>query len=180
MKNTLFMAFFLIIVAIIYPDDNIITERSPFTLELSVSENEYMELEIPQSPYVFNDNFIRLFSGEKIFVEADVVDDIIVKFTVVKEITDQSKTVIMEFSQIKDDNNSRKHKFMMLKIINPFDKKLEYKAAVYFARYNKWDDTSTIPVRAKLTSYESWPDILLSIVLYDFVLMSIPKETLDE
>jgi len=68
----------------------------------------------------------------------------------------------------------------MLKIINPFDKNLEYKAVVCFARYNKWDDTSTIPVRAKLTSYESWPDILLSIVLYDFVLMSIPKETLDE
>jgi len=101
------MAFFLIIAAIIYPDDNIITERSPFTLELSVSENEYMEFEIPQSPYVFNENFIQLFSWEKIFVEADVVNDIIVKFTVVKEIKDQSKTVIIEFSQIKDDNNSK-------------------------------------------------------------------------
>jgi len=171
MKNTLFMAFFLIIAAVIYPDDNIIAERSPFTLELSVNENEYLEFEILQSPYVIDENRIILFSGEKIFVEADVVDGIIVKFAVVREITDQSKTIVIEFNQIKDDNDLRKHKFMMLKIINPFNKNLEYKADVYLARHNRWwYNTSTIPVRAKLTSYESWPDLLLTIVLYDFEL----------
>jgi len=130
-----------------------------------------MEFEIPQSPYVINEDLIQLFSDEKIYVEADVVDGIIVKFTVVKEITDQSKTITIEFNQIKDDNNSKIHKFMMLEITNPFNRNLEYKANVYLVRYNRWwYNTSTIPVRANLTSYESWPDILLSIVLYDFVL----------
>jgi hypothetical protein len=59
----------------------------------------------------------------------------------------------------------------MLKIINPFNKNLEYKANVYLALYNKWwINTSIIPVRAKLTSYESWPDIIGAVVLYDFIL----------
>jgi len=171
MKKIIFFTFFLIITILAYSDENIVIERSSFILKLNVDENRYWEWAVPQSPYVFNDNYIQFYPGEIIFVEADVIDDIIVSLTVVKEIKDQSKTIIIEFNQIADDDNSKIHKFMMLKIINPFNKNLEYKANVYLALYNKWwINTSTIPVRARLTSYESWPDIIGAIVLYDFIL----------
>jgi hypothetical protein len=91
--------------------------------------------------------------------------------TVVKEIVDQNKTIIVEFNQINNRDNARIHECMMLKITNPFDKNLVYKANVFLIKYDRWlINTSTIPVRAGLVSYESWPDIIGVIVLYDFLL----------
>jgi hypothetical protein len=59
---------------------------------------------------------------------------------------------------------------MMLSIKNPFDRDMEYKADIYLIKYNRWINTSIVPVKAKLLSYEIWPDIIGTIVLHDFVL----------
>jgi hypothetical protein len=170
-KKTSFLSLFLIISAFIYPDENILIERSSFPLRLRVDENGLWEWTVPQSPYVFNENYIQFYPGETLFIEAEVVDDVVISLTVVKEVINQSKTIVVEFNQINNRNNSRIHENMMLKIINPFNKNLEYKANVYLIKYDRWwVNTSTIPVRAGLTSYESWPDIIGVIVLYDFML----------
>jgi hypothetical protein len=171
MRKALFLGLFLIVSALIYSNENVLIERSSFILNLSVDENGFWEWTVPQSPYVFNENYIQFYPGETLFIEAEVVDDIIVNLTVVKEIIDENKTIVVEFNQINTRDNSRIHDYMMLKIINPFNKNLEYKADVYLIKYDRWwVNTSTIPVRAGLASYESWPDIIGVIVLYDFVL----------
>ena len=170
MKKILFMIFFIITSTLIYSNENIVIERSSFVLELSVDENSYYTFTIPQSPYILDDFSVQIFPGETLFIEVDVVDDIVEKLTVVKEIINKNKTIIIEFNQITNKENARIHELMMLKIINPFKENLEYKADIYLTQYHRWVYTSTIPVRAGLTSYESWPDIILTIVLYDFVL----------
>jgi hypothetical protein len=137
---------------------------------LSIDEINYWEWKVPQTPYVFNENYIQFYPGESLFVEADVVDDSIVKLTVVKEIINQDKTIIIDFIQVSKKEDERVHDFMMLNVKNPFNKDMEYKANIYLMRYKRWINTSIIPIRAGLESYESWPDIISSIVLYDFVL----------
>lgn len=137
---------------------------------MSIDEINYWEWKVPQTPYVFNENYIQFYPGESLFVEADVVDDSIVKLTVVKEIINQDKTIIIDFIQVSKKEDERVHDFMMLNVKNPFNKDMEYKANIYLMRYKRWINTSIIPIRAGLESYESWPDIISSIVLYDFVL----------
>ena len=171
MKKILVLVFFLASLSYVFPNENVVIERSAFDLYISVNENSYWEWTVPQSPYVFSENYIQFYPGEKLFVEADVIDDIIVKLTVVNEISDESKTITLEFNQRTNSDNPKIHKYMLLVISNPFAKNLEYKANVYLIQNNDWwINTSTIPVRAGLISYEMWPDIIGAIVLYDFIL----------
>jgi len=39
---------------------------------------------------------------------------------------------------------------------------------IFLLKHNKWVPTSVIPVEEKLMSYETWPDIILSITLQEF------------
>jgi hypothetical protein len=170
MRKAFFIIEFFILAGSIYSNDNYIIERSSFLLRLSVDEENYWEWTVPQTPYIFNENYIQFYPGETIFIEADVLDDKIIKLSVVKEILDETKTIIVEFTQITKKDNERIHDIMLLKIKNPFNRDMEYKANIWLLKYDKWTGTSTIPVRAGLLSYESWPDIIGSIVLYDFAL----------
>ena len=170
MKKTLVIILYLVVSTLIYSQDNVVIERSSFILNLNVDETNYWEWTVPQTPYILNENIIQFYPGETLYVEADVINDIIVKLTVVKEIINKNKTIVIEFNQITNKENPRVHEYMMLKIINPFDKILEYKAGIYLLKYNQWINTSTIPIRAGLMSFESWPDIISTMVLHDFIL----------
>jgi hypothetical protein len=171
MKKLLLMIFFIVLPFLIYSDDNIDIERSSFELKLSVDGVNYWQWTVPQSNYVFNENYIQFYPGEALYVEADVINNVIVKLTVVKNIVNESKTIVIEFEQINNKDNPKIHEFMMLKIKNPFNKNLEYKADINLVLFdNKWVNTSTIPVKAGLISYEIWPDIIGTIVLHDFIL----------
>lgn len=170
MKRIFFMTFFLVLSFLIYPNDNVVIERSSFDLKLSIDGVNYWQWTVPQSPYVFNKNYIQFYPGETLFVEADVVNNVIVKLTVVREIVNEDKTIVIEFNQITNKENPRMHGLMMLEIENPFNKNLEYKADIYLIQYDRWVNTSTIPIRGGLISYESWPDIIGTIVLHDFIL----------
>ncbi len=170
MKKTFIVIFFLISAVSLFSNENYVVERNSFLLRLSIDEEQYWEFTVPQSPYIINETYIQFYPGEEIYIEAEVEDDKIIKLSVVKEITDADKTIVVEFNQITDNNDDRIHNFMMLKINNPFHKDMEYKADIYLVEYNRWTNTSIIPVRAGLLSYESWPDVIGTIVLHDFVL----------
>jgi hypothetical protein len=169
MKEIFFVSF-IFLTAFIYSDENYIVERSSFDLTLNIDEENYWQGTIPQSPYIINENYVQLYPGETLFLEAEFYENKIVKLSVVKEILNENNTMVIEFSQIKKEENEQIHNFMMLKIKNPFNKDMEYKADIYLLKYNRWINTSIIPVRAGLLSYESWPDIIITIVLYDFIL----------
>jgi hypothetical protein len=86
---------------------------------------------------------------------------------VVKENINPKNTIEINFTQNIKNN---KHELMMLKVTNPFTKALSYKARMYVVGSDKWIDTSIIPIPAHLFGYETWPNIIISLALYDWKL----------
>jgi len=169
-KKYFLFIYFIFLAALIYSDNNYIIERFSFVLRLSVSEDNYWEYTVTQTPYIFNENYVQFYPGETLFIEAEVLDNKIIRLAVVKEITDANKTIIVKFRQVTKEENERIHNLMMLEIKNPFNRDMEYKADIYLIQYDRWINTSVIPIRAGLLSFESWPDIIGTIVLHDFIL----------
>ena len=59
---------------------------------------------------------------------------------------------------------------MILEVVNPFDKDLEYKAMMYIVGHDKWIQTNVLPVKSKLIGYETWSDVIITLVLSDWKL----------
>jgi len=57
---------------------------------------------------------------------------------------------------------------MILKVVNPFREDLQYKALIFLMEHNKWVETNILPVNAENTSFEAWPDIIVTITLSDW------------
>jgi hypothetical protein len=57
---------------------------------------------------------------------------------------------------------------MLLTINNPFGKSLNYNAAMYLVGHDRWIDTTIIPIRAGLTNFEMWPDVIITLVLHEW------------
>jgi hypothetical protein len=170
MTKLLILINFSIISVSIYPQENILNERSPFLLRLNIDEENYWGWTVPQSPYIINENIIQIYPGETIYMEAIIDNNIVTQLIVVKEIINAEKTIIVKFRQLTKDDNEKIHNLMMLEILNPFNMDMEYKADIYLIKHNRWVGTSTIPVRGNLKSYESWPDLIGTIALHDFIL----------
>lgn len=140
-------------------------QRPAFELKLFVNDQQLYNAQLGESNYIINDSIIQIFAGEKLFIEADVVNDKLSNFKVVKEIRDKSKTLVIDFQQ---SANGKVHEQMMLTIDNPFENQLNYKAAMNLLKNKRWVDTSVYPVMAHLKSIEMWPDLITSLALFGF------------
>jgi hypothetical protein len=174
-KKILFAAFFMLN-TVVFSNENVVIERPSSNLTLKIDEKKSFQTTISKSPYVVDNKgnypgmYLTIYPGETLFVEADVVNDSIVKLTVVKEVKNKDKTITLKFEQTAKKENSQVHEMMMLAITNPFNKKLVYKANIYLPLKDKIVPTSIIPVMAKLKNFEVWPDIIGTIFLHSFVL----------
>ena len=139
--------------------------REAYTLKLPVSEDEFYEQKVMKSPYFVKDNILQLYPGEKLFIEVETNKNKIISMKSVKENINPQKTIIIEFTQNTKD---RKSELMMLKIENPFEKDLEYKAMIFIVGHDKWINTNVYPVKAKLTGYETWSDVIITLALSDW------------
>lgn len=112
------------------------------------------------------DTLVKLFSGDKIKLHGVVnaMGGVILK----SEKTKSDSIKLITISLTKENFGSDKG--MMLKITNPFDKKLTYKALIGPTKSGKFVETSLIPVKPNLMSIETWPYVFSSIILYDFKL----------
>jgi hypothetical protein len=144
---------------------NDLPKREAFNLEIPVSDSTYYEAAIDASSYVLPDNTIQLYPGETIYVEVELKKKKIVSMKTVKENLHPEKTLEISFSQQTEGNT---HQGMMLSVHNPFDMTLEYKATIFLMAYNKWAPTTIMPVYPKISSYELWQDILVTIALSDW------------
>jgi len=52
--------------------------------------------------------------------------------------------------------------------INPFNKDMVYKARMFIVGHDKWINTNVFPVKAKMAAYETWSDVIISLVLLDW------------
>lgn len=142
-------------------------KRPAFDLQIYVDDNRLYKDQIGETDYIFNDSIILVFPGEKLFIEAEVVNDRLTNLQLVDSIKDKSKTLVMDFQQ---KTKGKVHEMMILTIENPFDKQLHYKAMVNLLMNKKWGSTSVYPVRPKLKSIEIWADLITSLSLTGFEL----------
>lgn len=114
---------------------------------------------------------VNMIPNEKVLVEAEVKGGKLFNLKHVQKSEHPERTIELEFTQ----NQDRKSPFMMLSLKNPFDKGLKYEAGIQSAGQQVFRQTSTIVVRPKLASFESWPDPLTRILLRNFQLVDIKK-----
>ena len=143
------------------------TNREEFTLKLPVDGEQFYEQKVENSPYFVKENTLQIYPGEKLFIEVEVNKKEIISMKVVKENLNPNKTIEVELTQNTKD---RKNESMMLKIVNPFKKDLEYKAMMFIVGHDKWINTNVLPVMSKLTGYETWTDVIITLVLSDWKL----------
>ena len=141
--------------------------RKPYTLHIAVDKQNFYEQVLPATVYVYPNNRVQLYAGETVFLEAQVANGTIARLRAVPVVTDSSNTIIINFYQTTE---GIVHQTMILKVSNPFGKTLQYHARMFLLNQNKWVETSTLPVIAKLVSYETWQDIIISIALGDWKL----------
>ena len=141
--------------------------REEFTLKLPVDGKQFYEQKIENSPYFVKENVLQIYPGEKLFIEVEINDKQISSMKVVKENLHAEKTIKIEFTQSTKD---RKSELMMLKVVNPFEKDIAYKAMMFIVGHDQWINTNVLPVKSKLTGYETWTDVIITLVLADWEL----------
>ncbi|MNQ66728.1 hypothetical protein D3C85_812270 [compost metagenome] len=160
MKKLLYLV--LILAASFSYSQNEVKEREAFTLKLLVDSEQFYQMNVDKSKYFVKENILQIYPTEKINIQVEIKNDTIFAMKVVEKIVEPKKTIQIEFVQNVKDNKSEG---MMLKVTNPFDKKLNYNAMMYIVGHDKWISTSIIPILPNLVNYETWNDVIISLVL---------------
>jgi hypothetical protein len=167
MRNLLIHSIaFLTISVYSYGQDTTQLKRIPYKLIVAVDKNTSYEEEIKATPYVLPNKTIQLYPGETVYIEVQQENGNIKSMTAVKEIKNPAITLTISFTQTARKNI---HEMTMLKVVNPFSTQLTYKAKIFLLNPKKWVDTNVYPVEAGLSAFETWPDIITSIGLGDWV-----------
>ncbi len=138
------------------------TNRNAFTLEIAANETQQYKADVPESPYFVKEKILQIYCGEKIFVECEIANDTISSMKIVEQNVNPEKTIEINFKQ---ESQNRKNIMTMLTVKNPFEKKLIYNALMFTPISQEWKETSIIPIRPKLMSFETWPHAIVSLVL---------------
>jgi hypothetical protein len=149
-----------------YGQDTTGLKRMPYKLTVAVDKKNFYEEELKEASFVLPNNTIQLYPGETVFIQVESTDGAIKTIKAVKEITDSANTLTISFNQIAAKNV---HQQMMLKITNPLPYQLSYKATIFPLQNKKWVPTDVYPVPARLSGFETWPQIITSIGLDNFV-----------
>jgi len=140
--------------------------RPPFELKVFVTDSTVYDAQMKETQYVVHPGVLEIFPGDSILVEADVLKDSLVNLHVVTQTSNPKKTLLITFNQTGSGNNRQ----MMLKIVNPFDRYLNYSANILPVQTKKWTSTSINPVYPHIVSYELWHYAIAAILLHDFYL----------
>ena len=158
-------AFILSIIHHTYGQDTAQLKRLPYKLTMAVDKKTVYEEDLKEGPFILPNNSIQLYPGETVFIQVEQADGIIKSIKAVKEITDSLNTISIRFTQL---STGKLHQQMMLKITNPLPYTLSYQASIFLLNKKKWVSTNVLPVPARLSGFETWPDIITSIGLGNF------------
>lgn len=165
MRSRIMITILLCLSFVLTHAQNERSDREAFTLRLPLDGEQYYEEKIESSPFLVKDNLLQIYPGERVFIEVERDKEEIISMRVVKKNLYPDNTIEVEFTQtIKD----RTHDMMTLKVVNPFQKHLDYKAMMFPAGQDKGIMTSILPIPPKLTGYEIWPDVITTLVLFDW------------
>ena len=164
MRLFLFIALYALSITL-YAQENIKEKRAGFKLVLAVDGSAFYESDIKPSAYLNGPNILQLYPGEEVFLEVEQINGIIKSIKTVKENKNPFKTIEASFAQ---NVEGQKHKGMTLQICNPFNMILTYSAKMFLMKEDKWVNTDALPVKDNLSSFETWPDIIVTIALNDW------------
>ena len=136
-------------------------------MELPVDGELFYEQKVESSPYFVKENVLQIYPGEKLFIEVEISKKKITSMKVVKDNLNSEFTIEVSLTQTVKDN---KNKGMMLHIVNPFKKDLEYKAMMFIVGHDQWINTNVLPIKSGLSNYEMWPDVIITLILSDWEL----------
>jgi beta-lactam-binding protein with PASTA domain len=167
MKKAILIILMAFITISAYAQNNDQPTREAFKLTLAVDDTNFYATDIKQSAYVLKDNTIQIYPGEKVYIETEVANNEVKSMKCVKLNLHPEKTITLSFEQIAE---GKKHQRMMLKVSNPFDAKLTYKAHIFLMKQKRWVATSALPVLPKKDGYEIWPEVIITIAVSDWKL----------
>lgn len=130
--------------------------RPATTIKLKISKQEIAEFDFPKGPYVA-DGFINILSGEEINVEFDEGANGLSNARFVEKVIAPEKTITFKLEQIEAGT--------VLSVKNPFAKNILYDCLIQHYKAQGFEPTSIIPVRSKLSSFESWPYPITQVVI---------------
>jgi hypothetical protein len=131
----------------------------------SINAQDIAKVKKEENKFIYG-SAIKLFIGDKILVETKLDNNMLSDFKIVNAISDSSRTMIIEFTYEKLGGQ----KSSLLKVSNPFDKIVKYKAKMQLTGKNSYFETSVVPVHPKIYSMETWPYKIECIILTDFKL----------
>jgi hypothetical protein len=142
-------------------------ERSELNIKLYVDSTHYYNEDVKPGAYFIAENILQIYVSEKIFVEVEASKFGITSMKAVKENLNPSKTLIIDFFQ---ETKGSKHGAMKLRITNPLNKTLKYKAKTLSVNSDKWIAANVQPVSSGATSTESWNEVVIKLMLTDWEL----------
>lgn len=125
--------------------------RKPdFKLYIDATHQYENEPETPL-PVLLENEFVTVYPGETIFIEASIVNGSVKLEQAVSSNKHPERTLVFKFAQMK------KQKDMMLEVENPFTDDIKFKMEFMRIDSGKLFATSSCPVRGKLKLFEHWP-----------------------
>lgn len=111
-------------------------------------------------PGVVQPRWLAILAGQTLYIEADIVEDRLTNYRVVEAVAHPDKTLTITFHQSTDGS-------MLLKVTNPFSQSLKFRMGMMPLDGDSLLKTSSCPIMAGGSSFESWPDPLFQVVLAD-------------
>lgn len=140
--------------------------RKPFTVSLTKKDGTQFEMAFDRALPIISNEWITIYPGEKLFIEADRLGQKLGNFRAVENNSHPNKTLIIKLTQ--DDGKAD----MYLKVRNPFDKIIKYHAVLMTTESDQMYKTSSCPVIPKGENFEHWPHEIFQLLLFDFKFLS--------
>ena len=140
--------------------------RKPFTVLLKKKDGTHFKMVFDRALPIVSNEWITLYPGEKLYIEADRLDQALGKFRAVETNSHPDKTLVFQFRQ--DEGKSDMH----LKVHNPFDQTIKYHAVLRTTDSDQMYKTSSCPVIPKGLSFEHWQHEIFQLMLFDFRFLS--------
>jgi hypothetical protein len=138
--------------------------RKPGVVRLTLDNGKPFETTFDAPVPIVQNERVSILPGETVFVEAEVSGDRLVNLRAVAAIEHPEKTLTFEFSQGAFG--------MQLVVTNPFEKHVKYHAGMMLPSSEKLLKTSSCPViGGGGSAFESWPNAIFQLVLFDFRLL---------
>ena len=135
--------------------------RAPFSLKLQIDKKHFYERQFDKVPYVA-DNNVYLFVRDNFGINVTITGDRISGVTY--QPAPARSDVVFTFTQEKTPNGP----MMLLVTKNNLKRKLVFDALMTIPGQEGIHKTSILPIQASLSSFESWPDPIVQLVLQNF------------